>query len=152
MDTNDPAQTLPHILNVTLPLKQDADSRDKIKDLAGRFATVYWPKVRQVLSDSKMVYYARFVIIGDPPRYLQILTEYDADFRVYTDYFADNLQDFFSTLFAVVEGAPPAGTPTTRDFVYKLVHNFDLPCLGNVWFSAFGQSTVKEIQQQIAQS
>jgi hypothetical protein len=142
---------LPNILNVTLPLKQDADSQAKIKALGEQFATVYWPKVRKVLSDSKMVYYARFVIVGDPPRYLQILTEYDSDFRIYTDYFADNLQDFFSAVFAVVEGAPPPGTPITREFVYKLVQNFDLPCLGQVWFSAFGELTVKEIQQKLAQ-
>ncbi len=130
---------LPNILNVTLPLKQDAASQAQIKALGEQFATVYWPRVSQVLGDSHMVYYARFVVVGTPPQFLQILTEYDIDFRVYTDYFADNLKDFFSAVFAVVEGAPPPGTPITRDFVYQLVKHFDLPCLGNVWFSAFGE-------------
>jgi hypothetical protein len=142
---------LPNILNVTLPLKQDADSQAKIKALGEKFASVYWPKVKKVLADSQMVYYARFVVIGDPPRYLQILTEYDSDFRVYTDYFADNLKEFFDAVFAVVEGAPPAGTPVNREAVYRLVQTFNLPCLGNVWFSAFGEKTVKEIQLKLAQ-
>jgi hypothetical protein len=142
----------PYILNVTLPLKQDAASQAKIKVLAGRFATDFWPKVRQVLADSEMVHYARFVVIGDPPRYIQILTEYDTDFRVYTDYFADNLKDFFGTVFDVIEGAPPVGTTLTRDQVYELVNHFDLPCLGGVAFSAIGDRTVKEVKQKFPSS
>jgi hypothetical protein len=139
---------LPNILNVTLPLKQDADSQAKIAAFAGRFATDYWPTVRKVLADSKMVHYARFVVVGTPPRYIQILTEYDTDFRVYTDYFADNLKDFFAAVFSLVEGAPPPGAPIDREAVYQLVKRFDLPCLGKVFFSAFGELTVKEIQQK----
>src|SRR5436305_236667 len=98
---------LPNILNVTLPLKQDAASQAKIEAFREQFATAYWPKVSKVLGDSRQVYYARFVLIGSPPRYLQILTEYDSPFRIYTDYFADNLKDFFAVVFDLVEGVPP---------------------------------------------
>jgi hypothetical protein len=138
----------PFILNVTLPLKQDPDSQAKIKDFAAKFATDYWPKVKQVLGDSKMVHYARFVVVGTPPKYVQILTEYDTDFRVYTDYFADHLQDFFGAVFGLVEGAPPPGTVMDRETIYKLVKSFDLPCLGDVYFAAYPELTVKEIQQK----
>jgi hypothetical protein len=139
---------VPNILNVTLPLKQDAASQAKIKGLAAKFKTDFWPKVSQVLADSKMVHYARFVVIGTPPRYVQILTEYDAPFRPYTDYFADNLKDFFGAIFDVVDDPRAGSAPPDRESVYKLVSDYDLPCLGEVYFRAYGDLTLKEIQDQ----
>src|SRR5262249_1274570 len=142
---------MPNILNLTLPLKQDAASQATIKDFATKFATVFWPKVKQVLYDSHMVHYARFTVIPKEgtPRWVQVLTEYDTDFETYSNYFADNLTDFFATLFAVVEGAPPAGDASNRAVVFKFIQKYDLPCLGGVYFSAFGDLKVKEMQQKL---
>ena len=139
---------MPNILNVTLPLKQDAESQAKIKGLIAAFKTDLWPEVSKVLAESKMVHYARFVIVGTPPQYVQILTEYDNDFRPYTDYFAARLNAFFRSVFDLVEGAPPVGTPLTKEDIYKIVGATDLPCLGGVYFSAYGNLTLKEIQDQ----
>src|SRR6266404_714794 len=97
--------SVPNILNLTLPLKQDPQSQATIKDFADKFGAVFWPQVKQVLHDSHMVYYARFTLIES--RWLQVLTEYDTDFETYSNFFADNLKEFFATLFSVVEGAPP---------------------------------------------
>ena len=108
----------------------------------------YWPVVSKVLGDSNMVHHARFTVLGNPPRYLQILTEYDTEFRVYTDFFADNLKDFFKVVFALVEGVPPPGGDISREDVYKLVGAFDVPCLGHNHFTSFGGRTVKEIKEK----
>jgi hypothetical protein len=138
----------PNILNLTLPLKQDADSQAKLKQFAQQFPTAYLPKVMEVLKQSQMVHYCRFVVIGEPPRYLQVLTEYDTDFRTYTDFFANRLHDFFGLLFALVEGAPDTSLANDRETVYQFIKKYDLPNLGGKAFSAFGELTVKEIQQK----
>ena len=142
---------MPNILNATLPLKQDAASQAKIKAFAAQFATAFWPKVSQVLHDSHMVYYARFTITSDN-RWLQILTEYDTDFQTYSNYFADNLKDFFGEVFSVVEGAPSASDAGNRDVFFKWIKAHDLDCLGKVYFSAFGELGVKDMQAKLGVS
>jgi hypothetical protein len=136
----------PNILNLTLPLKQDADSQAKLKQFAGQFATASLPRVMEVLKESRMVHYCRFTVIDG--KYLQVLTEYDTDFRTYTDFFAARLHDFFGTLFSLVEGAPDATLATDRETVYQFIKKYDLPNFGGKAFSAYGPLTVKEIQQK----
>jgi hypothetical protein len=136
----------PNILNLTLPLKQDAASQAKLKQFAEQFPTAFLPKVLEVLKQSQMVHYCRFVVIEN--KYLQVLTEYDTDFRTYTDFFAAHLHDFFGLLFALVEGAPDTSLANDRETVYQFIKKYDLPCFGGKAFSAFGELTVKEIQQK----
>ena len=136
----------PNILNLTLPLKQDAASQAKLKEFASKFKTDFLPSVWEVLKESRMVHYARFVVIDN--KYLQVLTEYDTDFRTYSDFFATRLHPFFATLFTLVEGAPDATLASDRETVYQFIKKYDLPNLGDEAFSAFGPIGVKEIQQK----
>jgi hypothetical protein len=95
-----------------------------------------------------MVHYARFVLIGT--QYLQILTEYDNDFKEYTAWFAKNLAPFFSQLFQFVEGGPSPEDVKNPDKLFAYVKALDIPCLGGVAFSAYGDLKVTEIQQMVA--
>jgi hypothetical protein len=140
----------PNILNVTLPLKQDFVTQTKLQELIRTFATnpKLFPAAAKALQDSKMVHYARFVLIGT--QYLQILTEYDTDFGQYTAWFARNLQPFFSELFQYVEGGPPPEVVSNPDKLLAFVKALDVPCLGNIAFSAYGDAKVTEIQDALA--
>jgi hypothetical protein len=151
-ETVDTTQT-PNTLNATLPLKQDPDSQAKIKEFAENFATEHLPKVWQVLKDSQMVHYARFVVIADEkgtPKFIQILTEYDTDFITYSKFFAKYLGDFFRTVFTLVEGGPPPTEGREADLVkiFEFIKERNLPCVGGKAFSAIGPRTVKEVKQK----
>jgi len=142
-------QDTPNILNATLPLKQDPASQAKLQELARDFPTKWVPKVWDVLKSSQMVHYARFTVIDN--KYLQILTEYDADFVTYSKYFAKHLSDFFRAVFVLVEGAPPPPSGSSEvDLmdIFEFIRKKDLPCVGGKAFSAYGPLTVKEIQQK----
>lgn len=146
-------QDTPNILNATLPLKQDPASQAKIKEFATKFETEHLPKVWEVLKNSQMVHFARFVVVHDEngsPRYIQILTEYDTDFITYSKFFAKNLGDFFRTVFSLLEGvpAPAPGTEADLTTIFEFIKKCDIPCLGGKAFSAYGPRTVKEIQQK----
>jgi hypothetical protein len=141
---------VPHFLNLTLPLKQDAASQGTIKAFLADFPAKYGPGVVAVLKESRMVHYCRFVVIDN--RYLQVLTEYDTDFRVYTDFFADQLHDFFKLLFAVVEGAPSVDKAGDREEVYKFISKHDLPSLAGSTFAAYPDLLVPEIQKKFSLS
>src|SRR5262249_19455149 len=123
------ATDTPNMLNATLPLKQDPASQAKIKEFAARFKDDISPKVWEVLKKSRMVHYARFTVIQEAgvAKYVQILTEYDTDFITYSQFFADNLGDFFRTVFSLVEGAPQG--PVDRQTIFDFIKKNDLPCL-----------------------
>src|SRR4029077_9093448 len=63
------------------------------------------PAMDKALRDSKVVHFARVVVIDD--KYLQVITEYDGDHKEYTEFFRKALPQEFKALFALAEGAPP---------------------------------------------
>jgi hypothetical protein len=138
----------PNILNVTLPLKQDLATQIRLQEVILDFETKLFPIAAKALMESQMVHYARFVLIGT--QYLQILTEYDNDFKEYTAWFAKNLAPFFSQLFQLVEGALSPEDVKNPDKLFAYIKSLDIPCLGGVAFSAYGDLKVGEIQQMVA--
>src|SRR5688572_26712323 len=92
-------------LNLTAPLKQDAESQQRLKGLAAAFADHIQPVIDQALATSEIVHFARVLVIDD--KYLQVLTEFDGEPQAYTEFFRRELGDVFKQVFALVEGAPP---------------------------------------------
>src|ERR1700730_9027424 len=96
---------MPHALNLTLRIKQDPESLEKLQKLKANFATEIQPTMDKALRDSKIVHFARVVVIDD--KYLQVITEYDGDHKEYTEFFRVALPQVFKALFSLAEGAPP---------------------------------------------
>jgi hypothetical protein len=97
---------MPHALNMTIPIRQDAATLQKLRDFERDFATKYQAKMDQALRDSKLVHYARVVNIND--KMLMVITEYDGDHKGYTEFFRRALPELFAAIFDLAE-APPFG-------------------------------------------
>jgi hypothetical protein len=147
---------MPHALNLTLRIKQDADTLQKLQNLKADFATKIQPAMDKALGDSKIVHFARVVVIDD--KYLQVITEYDGDHKEYTEFFRLALPQVFKALFSLAEGAPPWEELDQQSF-FKISAGTQIRSLGNsadgltdstgkvegYLFSAYGSRTVKEI-------
>lgn len=107
-------------LNLTIPLKQDAQSQERLRQLRASFSESYQTTIDKALADSKRVHFARIVVIPaaldehdrwpdpdeTPGRYLQVLTEFDGDPVEYTLFFLRTLGPVFKEIFTLAEGAP----------------------------------------------
>ncbi len=155
-----------HALNLTLPIKQDPETLQKLQELKRDFATDIQPKIEAALRASKIVHFARVLVIHD--KFLQVITEYDGDPTEYTEFFRKALPEVFETLFSVA--ALPEGAPSFRELneesFFKLSQSLDLPSLGEsveghvdregrtkgYLFSAYGNRNVEEILQRLPAS
>jgi hypothetical protein len=145
--------TMARALNLTLPIKQDADTLAKLKKLKEDFATEIQPKIDEALRKSKIVHSARVLVVHD--KYLMVITEYDGQPEAYTEFFRRALPDVFARLFEVAEGAPPFGALDKEKF-FGVAQALDLPMLGQstdgnkgCLFSAYRDREVKDILPKI---
>jgi hypothetical protein len=152
---------MPHALNLTLNIKQDAETLKTLQALKADFATKIQPAMDKALRDSKIVHFARVVVIDD--KYLQVITEYDGDHKEYTEFFRVALPDVFKALFALAEGAPPWQDLDQQSF-FEVSKGTQKRSLGNsadgmtdasglvegYLFSAYGSRTVKEILPKLS--
>src|SRR5262249_19739467 len=138
--------------------KQDPESQRKIAEFAAAFEAVVQPRMDQALAESELVHFARVLVIGDPPRYLQVLTEFDGDPILYTEFFRVELGDIFRQVFALVEDAPPWEQLNNRIAFYNYAQSLNLTALGKTvrndfnrgyLFSAYGDLTVDEIKHKL---
>jgi hypothetical protein len=150
-----------HALNFTLPIKQDAETLNKLQELKRDFATKYQPNMDKALRESKMVHFARVVVIDD--KYLQVITEYDGDHELYTDFFRRALPDVFEALFSLAEGAPSFSQLNEKSF-FELSAKLQRRSLGEstdgatdhsgkpegYLFSAYGNREVKDILSKLS--
>lgn len=147
-----------HGLNLTLPIKQDAESLAKLQELKAAFADHVQPAIEAALRKSQLVHFARVLVIGD--RYIQVITEYEGDHQNYTEFFRKELTPVFAKIFALAEGAPDV-SDTNAFWKYSKSHNeralgratdgsldFDGNPAG--WlFSAYDHRTVRDLQAAI---
>jgi hypothetical protein len=142
---------MPTALNLTMKLKQDPASLAKLAALKAAFTDTIQPAIAKALGDSQIVHYARVLVIDD--RYVQVITEFDGDAVVYTEFFRVALPDFFSGVFDLVEGAPPWDEINNRDDFFKFAEKLNVRALGvdptdpkqGFLFSAYPDKTVKQI-------
>jgi hypothetical protein len=146
-------------LNLTAPLKQDAETQQKLQGLAAVFADQVQPAIDAALGGSEIVHFARVVVIDN--KYIQVLTEFDGDPMQYTEFFRQQLGPVFQQIFSLVEGAPPWEELDNPNSFFEFTHGLNLPCLGKstvgndgrgYLFSAFGDTTVREIKAAIAKA
>jgi hypothetical protein len=142
-------------LNFTVPLKQDPQSQEALKHLAASFAETVQEPIHKALAASRIVHFARLVVIEehDRARYLQVLTEFDGDPEAYTEFFRKELGSVFEQIFALAEGAPSWEELNTREAFYEYTRSLNLKSLGastdgddrGFLFSAVGDKTVREL-------
>lgn len=120
-----------HALNLTLKLKQDAETKKKLGEFAKSFATKVQPLIDAALRKSKIVHFARVVVIGDG-EYLQVLTEYDGDKFGYTEFFRQELPQIFGAVFSMAEGAPADinALINDKDAFFEFAKKTDVKCVG----------------------
>jgi hypothetical protein len=143
-----------HALNLTLPIKQDAETQAKLKHLAEIFPTQVQPLIEAALRESRLVHFARVVVIDN--KYIQVITEYEGPHQEYTEFFRRKLTPVFAAIFALAEGVPDVSN-TNAFFEFSRDHN--IRSLGNStddstgfdgksagWlFSAYNHKTVEEV-------
>lgn len=144
------------VLNLTVPLKQDPQSQESLKQLVASFIQSVQPAIDAVLSRSRIVHFARILVIDN--KYLQVLTEFDGDPTDYTEYFRKELGPVFQAIFSLADGAPPWEELNNRDTFYKYARSLDITSLGTstvgdeddgYLFSAIGDKTVRELQEAL---
>ncbi|MDI2077927.1 hypothetical protein [Bradyrhizobium sp. Mp27] len=143
-----------HALNLTLPIKQDAETLQKLRGLEAIFADEVQPAIDAALKKSKLVHFARVVVIDD--KYIQVITEYEGSHQEYTEFFRKELTKVFAAIFALTDGLPDVGDPNAF-FEFSKNHNFrslgkatdgstDISGNPSGWlFSAYDHMTVDEI-------
>lgn len=148
-----------HALNLILPIKQDAETQAKLKGLAEIFADQVQPKIEEALRQSRIVHFARVVVIDN--KYIQVITEYEGPHQEYTEFFRRALTPVFAKIFELAEGAPDV-SDTAAFWEYAKNHNYrslgratdDSTTFGGDpagWlFSAYDHKTVKDIQGALA--
>lgn len=140
---------MPHQLNLTLKLKQDPASKQKLAAIKANFAHDVQPVIDQAMRESEIVHFARVLIIDD--QYIQVLTEYDGDKREYTEFFREKLTPIFDAIFDLAEGSPGVNDP---DLFYEFSRQRNIHALGTngvdedgYLFSAYAQDkTVKQVK------
>jgi hypothetical protein len=147
---------MPHALNLTLPLKQDAASQQKLAYIAANFSKEIQPAIDKALAQSQIVHFARVLVIDG--KYLQVITEYDGGHKEYTEFFRKALGPVFEALFSLADGAPPWDQLDQNSF-FEFSKKCNIKSLGTTTdgsmgadgqpagylFSAYGTKTVKDI-------
>lgn len=149
-----------HALTLTLPLKQDAETQAKLKHLDEIFTKDVQPKIDAALKNSKIVHFARVVVIN--ASHIQVITEYDGDHWEYSEFFRRELTPVFAAIFDLAEDAPPV---TDENAFWKYAKKYNYRSLGTstsgstdfnghpagYLFSAYGAMTVKEVLARLEQ-
>jgi hypothetical protein len=146
-----------HALNLTLKIKQDPETLKKLAYIASIFAAEIQPKIDKALRESKIVHFARVLVIDN--QYLQVITEYDGPHEDYTEFFRDKLPDVFGMLFSLADNAPPASAMGDQQAFWKFSKSLQVRSLGDsvdndldangqlagYLFSVYGDHEVREI-------
>jgi len=143
-----------HALNLTLPIKQDPETQAKLANLEAIFAEKVQPAIDAALRKSKLVHFARVVVIDN--KYIQVITEYEGSHQEYTEFFRRELTPVFAAIFSLADGMPDVTSPNAF-FEFSKDHNYrslgkaadgskDINGQPAGWlFSAYDHMTVEEI-------
>jgi hypothetical protein len=93
-----------HALTLTVPIKQDPATQDKLAALAANFTDHVQPAIDAALKKSQIVHFARVVVIEN--KYIQVITEYEGPHEEYTEFFRRELTPVFKAIFELADGAP----------------------------------------------
>jgi hypothetical protein len=138
-------------LNLTLKIKQDPETIAELTKIKENFAVKIQPEIDKALREYDGVHYARVLVIDD--LYIQVLTEFDGDKEVYTDFFRERLPSVFAAIFSLGEGMPSWEDLNHKDTFYEHTQALNKRALGSrlddpnagYLYQHFGNMTVKEI-------
>ena len=143
-----------HALNLTLEIKQDPETLQKLQQLEAIFPTKVQPAIEAALKKSKLVHFARVVVIDN--KYIQVITEYEGSHQEYTEFFRRELTPVFAAIFSLAANMPDV-TDTNGFFEFSKNHNYrslgtatdgstDFSGKPAGWlFSAYDHKTVEEV-------
>jgi hypothetical protein len=148
---------MPHALNLTIPIRQDAETQGRLAKLKEVFATQVQPKIDNALRESQIVHSARVLVVDD--KYLQVITVYDGDHLEYTEFFRQKLPDVFGLLFSLADKPPNSADLDDPNAFFEYAKSCQIRSLGQssdgltgtdgqsegYLFSAFGETPVKTI-------
>ncbi|HEX8483604.1 MAG TPA: hypothetical protein VF650_17025 [Allosphingosinicella sp.] len=145
-------------LNMTVPLKQDPESLAKLQQLKAVFADHIQPEIDRALRKSKIVHFARVLVIHD--RFLQVITEFDGDPEEYTEFFRRELPHVFKPIFELADGAPPWDELNDQDSFFEASKHLNVKALGRSedgreeqgWLFSYFPRTVREIEESLSGS
>ncbi|MDB5691024.1 MAG: hypothetical protein JWO81_87 [Alphaproteobacteria bacterium] len=143
-------------LNMTVPLKQDPESLEKLQQLKAAFADHIQPAIDAVLRKSKIVHFARVLVIHD--KFLQVITEFDGDPMEYTEFFRRELPAVFKPIFELAEGAPDWDDLNNQDTFFEASKGLNVTALGRStdgrpdqgWLFSYFDKSVREIEEALA--
>jgi hypothetical protein len=145
-------------LNMTVPLKQDPESQAKLQKLKEVFADHIQPEIDRALRKSKIVHFARVLVIHD--RFLQVITEFDGDPEEYTEFFRRELPHVFKPIFELAEGAPDWDELNDQDTFFEASKHLNVKALGRSedgredqgWLFSYFPRSVREIEESLTGS
>jgi hypothetical protein len=143
-------------LNMTVPLKQDPESLEKLQQLKAAFADRIQPAIDAALRKSKIVHFARVLVIDD--KYMQVITEFDGDPMAYTEFFRLELPAVFKPIFELAEGVGPWDEINNQDSFFEASKGFQVKALGRStvegsdqgWLFSYFDKSVREIEEAIS--
>ena len=141
-----------------MPLKQDPESLAKLQQLKAVFADRIQPEIDRALRKSRIVHFARVLVIHD--KFLQVITEFDGDPEEYTEFFRRELPHVFRPIFELAEGAPPWDELNDQDTFFQASKHLNVKALGRDeggregqgWLFSYFPRTVREIEESLAGS
>ena len=145
-------------LNMTLPLKQDPESLAKLQRLKEIFADHFQPEIDRALRKSRIVHFARVLVIHD--KFLQVITEFDGDPEEYTEFFRRELPHVFKPIFELAEGVPPWDELNDQDTFFEASKHLNVKALGRSedgreeqgWLFSYFPRSVREIEESLSGS
>jgi hypothetical protein len=123
-----------HALNFTVPIKQDPASLAILASVKAKFAKEIQPKIEDAARRSKIVHFARIVVIHD--KYIQVLTEYDGSHEEYAEWFRKNLNDLFKEVFSFADVSVDWASVNNQAAFYEVSKTLQIRSLGD---SVYGE-------------
>jgi hypothetical protein len=150
---------MPHALNLTIPIAQDHQTLERLQQMKARFSTHIQPRLETALRRSKLVHFARVVVIQD--KYIQVVLEYDS--YAHLEFFRRELNDLFQDIFSFADLQLDPKTISDERAFYRALAGLQRRSLGKstdgsldfngniegYLFSAYGSRTVTEILSSV---
>lgn len=145
-----------HALNLVIPIKQDAETKEKLRNLEAIFGSQVQGEIERALSESELVHFARIFLIDD--KYIVVITEYEGDHEEYTEFFRKELPGVFGHIFGLADLPVDVNNPSA---FWEASMSCNIRSLGTAtdgskdfygnvagWlFSAYDHRTVRQVKE-----
>jgi len=102
------------------------------------------PLIENLLKNSKIVHFARFVFLNNETE-LALFTTYDGAFEPYVEHFAQVAGPLFDQIFEHVQNPPPRPVRDNLTEFVATMKEYDVKSVGGYFFSAYPKDDVGKI-------